>query len=129
MLVMIDDVQFESKEKFFGYISKALGCDEPDKIDSVAELFDVSRQAAKVRLMDLGYSKAEGVYPFVDGQYVRGYSFEAGALDKNQTFTIPYADLFKAYCFDREFKKLIDSGQFVFADRHLVLNNLNHYIV
>ena len=34
-------------------------------------------------------------------------------------FTIPYADLFKAYCFDREFKKLIDSGQFIFADRHL----------
>ncbi len=59
----------------------------------------------------------------VDGQYVRGYSFEAGALGKNQTFTIPYADLFKAYCFDREFKKLIDSGQFVFTDRHLVLNN------
>ena len=26
-------------------------------------------------------------------------------------------------CFDREFKKLIDSGQFIFADRHLVLNN------
>ena len=92
-------------------------------IDELAELFDVSRQAAKVRLMDLGCSKAEGAYPFVDGQYVRGYSFEAGALDKNQTFTIPYADLFKAYCFDREFKKLIDSGQFIFADRHLVLDN------
>ena len=92
-------------------------------IDELAELFDVSRQAAKVRLIDLGYSKAEGAYPFVDGQYVRGYSFEAGALEKNQTFTIPYADLFKAYCFDREFKKLIDSGQFVFVDRHLVLNN------
>lgn len=92
-------------------------------IDELAELFDVSRQAAKVRLIDLGYSKAEGAYPFVDGQYVRGYSFEAGALDKNQTFTIPYADLFKAYCFDREFKKLIDSGKFIFADRHLVLNN------
>ena len=29
-------------------------------IDELAELFDVSRQAAKVRLMDLGYSKAEG---------------------------------------------------------------------
>ncbi len=33
-------------------------------IDELAELFDVSRQAAKVRLMDLGYSKAEGAYPF-----------------------------------------------------------------
>lgn len=92
--------------------------------DSAEELcsFRQPTQAAKVRLIDLGYFKAEGAYPFVDGQYVRGYSFEAGALDKNQTFTIPYADLFKAYCFDREFKKLIDSGKFIFADRHLVLN-------
>ena len=92
-------------------------------IDKLAELFDVSRQAAKVRLIDLGHSKAEGAYPFVDGQYVRGYSFADGVLEKNQTFTIPYSDLFKAYCFDRNFKKLIDSGQFVFADHHLVLNN------
>ena len=54
-------------------------------IDELAELFDVSRQAAKVRLIDLGYSKAEGAYPFVDGQYVRGYSFDAGTLDNSVT--------------------------------------------
>ncbi len=92
-------------------------------IDELAELFDVSRQSNQGSPDGSGDSKAEGAYPFVDGQYVRRYSFEAGALDKNQTFTIPYADLFKAYCFDREFKKLIDSGQFIYADRHLVLNN------
>lgn len=92
-------------------------------IDELAELFDVSRQAAKVRLIDLGYTKAEGAYPYVDGRYVQGYSFEADMLEKNQTFTIPYADLFKAYCFDREFKKLIDSNRFVFSARHLVLND------
>ena len=34
----------------------------------------MSRQAAKVRLMDLGYSKAEGAYPFVDGQYAVSYT-------------------------------------------------------
>lgn len=92
-------------------------------IDQLAELFDVSRQAAKARLIDLGYTRAEGAYPYVDGRYVRGYSFEPGKLEKNQTFTIPYAELFKAYCFDREFKKLIDSNRFVFVDRHLVLND------
>lgn len=92
-------------------------------IDELAELFDVSRQAAKVRLLDLGYTKAEGAYPYVDGRYVQGYSFESGTLQKNQTFTIPYSDLFKAYCFDKEFKKLVDSNCFVFVDRHLVLNN------
>lgn len=40
MLVMIDDVQFESKEKFFSYISKALGC-EKNEINSAGKLFDV----------------------------------------------------------------------------------------
>ena len=33
------------------------------------------------------------------------------------------ADLFKASSFDHEFKKLLDSGQFIFVDRHLVLND------
>ena len=97
-------------------------------IDMLSETYDVSRQAAKIRLVELGYSNAEGAYPFVDGRYVSGYSFEAGTIEKNNTFTIPYADLFKAYGFDPEFKKLIDSGRFIFADRHLVLNN-EKYIV
>lgn len=92
-------------------------------INEIAELFDVSRQAAKIRLMELGFIRAEGAYPYVDGRYVHGYSFETGALDKNQTFTISYTDLFKAYCFDREFRKLIDSGSFVYADGHVVIND------
>ena len=107
----------------YGGSEKASIIDYENVIDELAELFDVSRQAAKVRLIELGYSKAEGVYPFVDGKYICGYSFKIGTLKKNQTFTIPYADLFKAYCFDRKFKKLIDNGQFVFVDRHLVVNN------
>jgi len=36
--------------------------------------------------------------------------------------------LFKAYCFEREFKKLIDSGQFAFVDRHLILNDERYVI-
>jgi predicted metal-dependent hydrolase/DNA-binding Xre family transcriptional regulator len=92
-------------------------------IDDLAEHFDVSREAAKVRLIELGYIKAEGAYPFVDGRYVHGYSFNSEALEPNQTFTISCSDLFKAYCFDREFKKLIDSGLFAFVDGHLCFNN------
>ena len=40
MLIMIDDVQFESRERFFDYISKALGCGEGE-INSVSKIFDV----------------------------------------------------------------------------------------
>lgn len=92
-------------------------------IDKLSDLYDVSRQAAKVRLVELGYAKAEGAYPFVDGHYVHGYSFDASDLQANQTYTISYTDLFKAYCFDREFRELIDSGKFAYVDGHLVLND------
>lgn len=107
----------------YGGVDEASIRDYEDLIDDLATLFDVSRQAAKVRLIDLGYAKAEGAYPFADGRYVCGYSFDPNALEKNQTFTISYSDLFKAYCFDSEVKKLIDSGNFIFADGHLVLND------
>ena len=93
-----------------------------DVIDQLSEIFDVSRQAAKVRLVELGYSKAEGAYPFIDGRYVPGYAFGREALGKDQTFTISYTDLFKAYCFDRKFRKLLDGGQFLFVDGHLIVN-------
>lgn len=92
-------------------------------IDELAEFYDVSRQAAKVRLVELGYTKAEGAYPFVDGHYVRGYSFSENDLGKDETYTISYQDLFKAYCFDRDFKGIIDSGRFLFIEGHVVLNS------
>lgn len=60
----------------YGGSEKASIIDYENVIDELAELFDVSRQAAKVRLIELGYSKAEGVYPFVDGKYICGYSLK-----------------------------------------------------
>ncbi len=44
-----------------------------------------------------------------------------------QTENPQEVDLFKAY-FEREFKKLIDSGQFAFVDRHLILNGERYVI-
>ena len=97
--------------------------DYENVIDELSEFYDVSRQAAKARLIDLGYSKAEGAYPFVDGHYVQGYSFDAQGLQAGQTYTVSYSDLFKAYCFNREFRTLVDSGKFVFVDGHLVFDD------
>ena len=54
----------------YGGVDEASIAAYENVIDELAELFDVSRQATKVRLIDLGYSKAEGAYPFVDGQYM-----------------------------------------------------------
>lgn len=89
-------------------------------IDELAELFNVSRQEAKNRLLDLGYTEIDGIYPFVDGHYIHTYSYKSGSLNKNQTFTISPIDLFKAYYFNTQFRHLVDSGLFLYVDYHLV---------
>ena len=107
----------------YGGAKNADVADYENVIDELSEFYDVSRQAAKARLIDLGYSKAEGAYPFVDGHYVQGYSFDTQGLQAGQTYTVSYSDLFKAYCFNREFRTLVDSGKFVFVDGHLVFDD------
>ena len=45
-------------------------------IDSLATFFVVSREAAKIRLYDIGYDEVLGVFNYVDGRYVRPHSFK-----------------------------------------------------
>jgi predicted metal-dependent hydrolase/DNA-binding Xre family transcriptional regulator len=125
ILMPAKTVKIKAEELFskYGGSEQAEVTDYENVIDELADFYDVSRQAAKLRLIELGYSKAEGAYPYVDGRYVHGYSFNANGLSEDQTFTISYSDLFKAYCFNRDFRNLIDSGNFIFIDGHLVLND------
>lgn len=113
-------------EELLGQYDGAKNADVADYenvIDELSEFYDVSRQAAKARLIDLEYSKAEGAYPLVDGHYVHGYSFNTQDLQADQTYTVSYSDLFKAYCFNRDFRTLVDSGKFVFVDGHLIFDD------
>lgn len=42
--------------------------------------FAVSRQAAKIRLVELGFEDAIGTYTYLDGHYVKPHRFRKGAL-------------------------------------------------
>ena len=44
---------------------------------------------------------------------------EPSALSDNQSFTISSADLFKAYCLNKDFRKAIDTGRFVYIEGHV----------
>lgn len=57
-------------------------------IDSIADFFGVSRQAAKIRLYEIGYEEAAGTYVYLDGRYVKPHTFKKGFLKANQTFSI-----------------------------------------
>ena len=60
-----------------------------------------------------GLFKGGWSFSYVNGQYVTPFTFDASTLSDNQSFTIAATDLFKAYCLNKEFRKVIDTGKFV----------------
>lgn len=92
-------------------------------VDSLATFFGVSKQAAKIRMIELGYKEAHGVYNYLDDRYLRNYSFELDAFKDRQTYTISFTELCFQYFSNVRFKEAIDSQKFVFVDNHVCLNN------
>ena len=75
---------------------RKLGFEYPEMlepiIDEVAVFYNVSRTAAKIRLIDAGFNEAAGTFNYVDGHYVRPHSWKKDSIKPNQTFTIPEVD-------------------------------------
>ncbi|MFQ3550200.1 MAG: ImmA/IrrE family metallo-endopeptidase [Armatimonadota bacterium] len=92
-------------------------------IYELADFFGVSKLAAKIRMIDLGYHEVEGIYLFVDNHYVTSYISEQNALKNNQTYTIEVQDaLFLLYA-DEKFKETVKKGNFIFIDNHFCIND------
>lgn len=92
-------------------------------IDDIADFFQVSRLAAKIRLQQLGYHEFEGIYNFVGDQYLRSYSCELRAMSSNQSFTISFANACMLNWTNEHFRELMDSNRYVYVDSHFCLNN------
>ena len=87
----------------------------------LADFFGVSRQMAKLRMIDLGYPEALGVLNYVNNRYVPPYSFQAGAITKGQTFTLSLEQLLDLYEESRDFRQVMDSGRYIYADGFVCL--------
>ena len=118
----------QKADEFFAKHSEENMCDviEP-VIGELSEHFKVSKLAAKIRLVELGYDEAIGAFNYVDGHYVRPHSFKKGTLDVNQTFTLPAQDAVIERNINPELRKLTDSGDYLFVENHYVYN-APHYI-
>lgn len=92
-------------------------------IEQLADYFQVSKQAARIRLIELGYTEARGIFDYVDGRYVADYGFGKNRLKLNETLTISKAQLAQLYLSNAEFRELLDSGKYVYVDSHVVLNH------
>ena len=90
---------------------------------ALADFFGVSKQSAKIRMIDLGYTDAIGVFNYTDDGYVPSHSFESKAVAKNQTFVVGEADLAIAFLTQPNFQSMMESGRYVYVDKHICIND------
>ncbi len=89
----------------------------------LAEFFSVSRASAKIRMVDLGYEEAMGVFVYSDDRYVPAHSFAKGTLQTKQTFTIEAQDALFEYATNLDLRTVIDSGKYLYVDSHYCIND------
>ena len=92
-------------------------------IDDLAQFFQVSRWAVKIRMMQLGFTEFEGIYKYVGHEYIKSYTCEADAIQNNQTFTISFNNACFLNFKNERFRDLMDSGKYVYVDSHFCLNS------
>jgi DNA-binding Xre family transcriptional regulator len=89
----------------------------------LSDFFGVSIQAAKIRMIDIGYAEAIGVFEYVDDRYIPAHSFDSEKIGKNQTFSVSSIELRFQYAVNDDFRRLIDSGNFVYIDAHYCISD------
>ena len=117
--IKIDELIFKYKISFDG----SDGYRIEEMISELANFYGLSKQTVKMRMIELGYTKIDGALTYINGKYITPFSFDTSSISSNQSFTISSSDLFKAYCFNKEFRKIIDAKKFVYIEGHLCLND------
>lgn len=92
-------------------------------INELAQFFGVSICAAKIRLIDVGYSEAIGVFTYIDGKYVKPHAFKKNSITKKQTFSISKKDALVQSVFSPELKKYLQEDKYKYIGSHFVFNS------
>ena len=94
-----------------------------DIIRDIADFFGLSKQAAKIRMIQCGFEIARGAFDYVDGHYVSPYQGKPGVLGDNETYSAGITDVVIACMFSPELLERIRNGFLIYIDSHLVEDN------
>ena len=90
---------------------------------TLAEIYNVSKQAAKNRVVELGFKTAIGVLNYIDNEYIKPFSFAPEALGKNQTYCLSKASLNEELQRNPKLRKLFDENKVVYVNKMCVVNS------
>lgn len=87
-------------------------------IRNLSQLYGVSVEMAKNRMIELGYRNARGVLNYVNGHYVPSYMADE-RVNYNKSYIIPFEKLIDELNRNHEFEKLMQSGKFMYVEGHI----------
>jgi len=92
-------------------------------VERIAEFFKVSKLAAKIRLIELGFHKALGVNNYVNGEKVPSFSFNTKQFNRNQTYVIDFIDSVIQISTNKNLLKLSQEGKITYVRGFVVINS------
>ena len=93
-----------------------------EAIGYVAQYFQVSLFAAKLRLIDLGVDVAQGAFVYCDGKYLPPFAFSKGTLEKHQTYVIDEQNALMQIFMNEELRTLYFEGRLTYANCMVCIN-------
>jgi hypothetical protein len=98
-------------------------------IKELADFFQVSLLAAKIRAVELGFTQAQGVHNYLNGQYLPSFSFRNSALQKDETFIIDIRSACLERIINEELKQALSQGDFIFVNNMFCINDEKYIVV
>ena len=90
---------------------------------AIADELHIPHFRLRARMIQLGHIYAKGALNYVDKTRIQPYSFDSGSLRQSEhTFNIDRGTAGSLYEKDPDFRKLLDSGKFIYADGHIARN-------
>lgn len=90
---------------------------------TIAAEYDLPKFRVRARLLQMGNIAAKGALNYVDGRYIEPFAFSTGNGEGNNTFVIARKDVFAIYRENEGFRQQIQSGQYIYADGHICIND------
>ena len=92
-------------------------------ITDLSLIFHVSKEMARIRMIEVGYGTARGAMVYVDGKYAPAHRTSTGSHSRNISYVISMFDAAKLYSEDERFYNTLQSGRFVFVDSFFCLDS------
>ena len=102
--------------RHIGYRLQAVG-------RTLAKEYGVRNYQMRNRMIQLGYTAAKGALNFVDDGYIEPFAFSADKCRGSRTFVISPKEALEEYVRNEAFRKLLDTGRYVYADGHICVND------